>query len=206
MFKKLFDKTKVEFTSKYSIDESVIRLKDVVRSGWSLLPIRASLYGWITRKRIRLYWGESFGQNSIKPFFIGSFHHSHGKVVLSGNYTVHPLIKLSIVIWFGVILIMTVGILIIIIRDVGSGELSTSDIKAVGFMLFFSIISVLSVKLGQRFSRNDISNISKAIEETLSETPNPAPASPQAYQLRLKRRFIDLQSKLPQIICMPFFL
>jgi hypothetical protein len=98
--------------------------------------------------------------NSFKPFFIGRFEQQAGKVVLTGRFTMHWLVKVFMTFWFGFCALFVVTGL--------AAAIHTSKAAAVplmgGLMLLFGLGLV---RLGGWFSRRDPAWLSDVISTAL---------------------------------------
>ncbi|MFA5352859.1 MAG: hypothetical protein WC291_01385 [Thermodesulfovibrionales bacterium] len=89
MISDLYGKYRIEYKSRYPLNESVKRLKAVVKSRWNPFPIQEGVYGSVSADRVRLYRVIPFVRNSFAPIFMGAFKYSDGVVVLSGFFSIH---------------------------------------------------------------------------------------------------------------------
>jgi hypothetical protein len=167
MFNLIFGKTQQEYESKYTLQESIERLKRVVISGWHLIPLSSGVYGKVTDERVRLYRVIPFFHNSFIPYFSGSFKYSQGRVVLAGSYSMHIFTKVFMSIWFAFVILAACITTSYAITDRSAGskliDINPAYLFPHGMLLF----GFLLVKSGQWFSRNDISFISKVIKVAL---------------------------------------
>jgi hypothetical protein len=152
----------VEFTSDYSLEESVKRLAGIVKKSVFSALTRQELVGKVSSDRVSLQRVIPFFGNSFKPFFIGTFQIKEGKVILSGNFTINRFVKSFLALWFGFCILWT-----LIAISTFFGEKPES-----GLMSFAGLGMLLAgfgiVRFGQWISRGDIAWISKRISEALS--------------------------------------
>ncbi|MHC4889323.1 MAG: cytochrome c oxidase assembly factor Coa1 family protein [Planctomycetota bacterium] len=159
--KTIFGTRAVEFTSDYSLEESVERLAGIVkRSVFSALT-RQELVGKVSSDRVSLQRVIPFFGNSFKPFFIGTFHIKEGKIVLRGNFTIHRLVKAFLALWFGFCILWT-------FISIGAylGERPRSSLMSfAGLGMLLAGFGI--VRFGQLISHGDMAWISKRISEAL---------------------------------------
>jgi hypothetical protein len=166
----LFKRTKAEYKSRYSLENSIQKLQEVVKSPWNIFNCSRSICGRVTKEKVYLYRMIPFARNSFVPVFNGSFHQQNGEVILSGVYSMCTFVKIFMIIWFGFFILEIIGTLIgvfqeIILKDKSIAELS--PMVLIPFVMLFFGIGL--VKLGQYLSRNDIDYISKVINDALNK-------------------------------------
>jgi hypothetical protein len=107
-----------EFESAFGLEESVRRLSAATgRSVFSALMHQAAV-GTVRADRVSLQRVIPFVGNSFKPFFIGSFRASNGRVILSGKFTMLWWVKAFMTFWLGFCLLWTaMAILPLLARD-----------------------------------------------------------------------------------------
>lgn len=98
----LFKKTTVSFSSDFDLDESVRRLQEVViqETFWGLLTMRIRnnhVIGKVTGTTVTIRWSRSFLEDFLALYFTGRFNRNEtGRVVLTGVFTMHWLLKIFI--------------------------------------------------------------------------------------------------------------
>jgi hypothetical protein len=164
----LYWKQKAEYISGYPLPESVERLRRVVKSlGWNPVP-PAGVYGKVSENKVRLYRLIPFWHNSFSPFFMGAFGYSNGRVMLSGAYSMHPVVKVFMTLWFIGVLFGIFGEIIIFLPQLISGKITLHDLNPMLLVPFgLLLFGILLVKSGQWFSRNDINYISHIIRDAI---------------------------------------
>ncbi len=158
----LFGSIPAEFTSDFSMEESVERLRAVVKRSIFQALFEEAGVGKVTANRVSLQRVIPMVGNSFKPFFIGSFRTRGQRVVLSGRFTVLPLVKVFMAFWFGDLglMIVVAGIPLLIAGN-PNGAL------AFLFLLGFTALGYGMVRLGQWFARNDLAWLSALIRRAL---------------------------------------
>jgi hypothetical protein len=95
-----YDSTPQEFPSAYGLAESVERLRSATkRSAFSALAETAAV-GKVSENVVRLQRVIPMVGNSFKPFFIGRFEVRGEVTVLTGKFTMLPLVKGFMSFWF----------------------------------------------------------------------------------------------------------
>jgi hypothetical protein len=160
--------TKREYISGYPLPESVERLRRAVRSlGWNPVP-PAGGYGKVRENKVRLYRLIPLWHNSFSPFFVGTFGYSNARVMLSGAYSMHPVVNVFMTLWFFGVLSGIFGEIIIFLPLLISGKITLQDLNPMLLILFgLLLFGILLVKSGQWFSRNDINYISNIIKDAI---------------------------------------
>jgi hypothetical protein len=155
-----------EFESSYGLDESVERLVDATgRSVFSVFA-RQKAVGTVTLSRVSLQRAIPFTGNSFKPFFIGQFHESGGRVILTGRFTMLVWVKVFMSFWFGFLLLWTALAL---------GAQIIRGPKDVWWFPMFGVWMLTAgaalVWSGRWFARNDAAWLSNVIKQALSNKP-----------------------------------
>lgn len=123
--------------------------------------------------------------NSFKPFFLGRFQRSGEKVQLVGRFTMLPITKVFMTIWFAMVALASVGLLFGL----------TSTVPAPAILAPFAMIGggVAMVAFGKWLARNDTAWLSEVIEGALRSPEASAaargattPADPAAVPATLK--------------------
>jgi hypothetical protein len=158
----VYGSTPAEFVSVYGLSESVERLaaatKRSVFSSWG----ETSAVGKVSESQVRLQRVIPMMNNSFKPFFFGRFEVRDGVTVLTGRFSMTVFVKIFMTVWFGMLLLISGGILV-------------SGVKAQGstppFILFQPLLmvggGVLLVAFGKWLSRNDVAWLSSVIGRAL---------------------------------------
>jgi hypothetical protein len=142
----------VEFESAYGLAESVERLRAVTKRSVFYAMSQQQAVGKVTETRVSIQRVIPMVGNAFKPYFIGGFLASDGKVVLRGRFTMHWLAKLFFGAWFGVLGLITVLALVGLVAGRASNPQPLAIVPATIGMLAFGLVLV---KSGQWFSRKD---------------------------------------------------
>jgi hypothetical protein len=171
LWRLLYESTPVEFSSAFGLEESVERLRTATkRSVFSALSETAAV-GKVSEKSVRLQRVIPMIGNSFKPFFLGRFQSSEGKVLLVGRFTMLPIVKVFMTFWFGSLALVSLGLLF--------GLNSTMPVPAVFGPLVMVGGGVAMVAFGKWLARNDVAWLSKLIEGAL-RSPGVPGAAPVA--------------------------
>jgi hypothetical protein len=171
LWRLLYESTPVEFSSAFGLEESVERLRTATkRSVFSALSETAAV-GKVSEKSVRLQRAIPMVGNSFKPFFLGRFQSSEGKVLLVGRFTMLPIVKVFMTFWFGAVALASVGLLF--------GLNSTMSVPALFGPFVMVGGGVAMVAFGKWLARNDVAWLSKLIEGALKSpgAPGAAPAA-----------------------------
>ncbi|MFC5571611.1 hypothetical protein ACFPN1_16270 [Lysobacter yangpyeongensis] len=155
----LYGSTPATFESRYSLGESVERLRSATTS-WS--PTNQIGVGKVSESKVVLQRSIPFVRNSFKPFFVGNFERSGHGVVLVGRFTMHWVVKTFLTFWFGFCLLWTV----LATAAVASSQDTLWWFPFAGIGMLAAGAAI--VQLGKYFARNDIAWLSKVIEAALS--------------------------------------
>ena len=168
--KMFYWKIGAEYESSYSIEESVKRLQDVTQHDRSFFCLRKGVYGKVTRDYVSLCRFVPYMRNSFKPFFVGKFQHSRGRVVLKGVYSMHIFVKVFLGVWFSMPIVSFITRVVPIFDEILNGERNISPLIRSSGALEILLFGIGLVLVGQLFSRNDIIYISKFINDNLKES------------------------------------
>jgi hypothetical protein len=190
LWRLLYESTPAEFRSAFGLEESVERLRAATkRSVFSALSEPAAV-GKVSERSVRLQRAIPMVGNSFKPFFLGRFESTDGKVVLVGRFTMLPITKVFMTFWFGFVTLTSAAFLF--------GANST--IRAPATLAPFGMIGagIAMVSFGKWLARNDVAWLSEVIEGALASPAAVAargastPTDPAAVPLTLKSAAIFL--------------
>jgi hypothetical protein len=134
------------------------------RSVFSALGETAAV-GTVSESGVRLQRVIPMMSNSFRPFFIELFEVRDGATMLTGRFTVSPVVKIFMTIWFGLLSVTTVVMFL-----VGGVATQGSVPSWVVFQpLLMVVFGVGLVAAGKWFSRNDVAWLSAVIEGALGE-------------------------------------
>ena len=160
LWRLLFESTPVEFRSAFGLDDSLERLRAATkRSVFSALS-ETSAVGKVSEKCVRLQRAIPMVGNSFKPFFLGRFHSSGGNVLLVGRFTMLPVVKVFMCIWFGLLILLGLVLLF--------GAISKGPLPAVLAPFVMVCAGVAMLAFGKWLARNDIAWLSGVIEGALT--------------------------------------
>lgn len=151
----------VEFESAYGLNKSIECLR-AATSRWGVFALaQQAAVGKVTESRVSLQRVIPMVGNSFKPFFVGRFVQSNGKVRLVGRFTLHWFVKLFIAVWLG-----GVGFFVIFgtIAAIHSPRNAPLPLTALAMLIF----AIGLFRLGGWFSRNDAAWLSDIIRSALS--------------------------------------
>ncbi len=176
-FNFLYSNIPVRFPSDFPLSESVQRLQErTKRSVFSSL-FRQAAVGPVNESRVRLQRLIPWFGNSFKPIFVGKFHHSQGRVVLEGRFTMFLFSKVFTTIWLALALLWTILAAFAALKGAGRTPTgSQQDLVALllplGGVLFF-LAGIGFVRGCWWLSRNDIAFLESVIRGALHrEAPN----------------------------------
>ena len=165
LFNLLYGAVPADFESAFGLEESVKRLSAATqRSVFGAFTHQAAV-GRVSKDRVSLQRVIPFVGNSFKPFYIGKFRETNGRVVLTGRFTMLWLVKAFMTFWFGFCALWTaVAVLPLLMRDANAWWFPFA-----GAGMFAA--GVAFVAFCKRLSRNDIPWLSKVIQNALSSEP-----------------------------------
>jgi len=150
----------VEFESAFDLPESVNRLKAASRR-WAFSSMgREFAAGSVSASRVSLQRVIPMVGNSFKPFFVGRFEQHDGKVLLTGRFAMHWLVKVFMAFWLGFFALFTVAGIAAAMRTPKAAAMPLMS----GLMLLFGLGLV---RLGGWFSRRDPAWLSEIISTAL---------------------------------------
>ncbi len=169
----LFGNIPFSCESKYSLEDSIIRLNNATkRSVFSSLT-KQNAVGKISASKVNLQRVAPFFGNSFKPIFIGKFQTENGKIFLNGKFTTFLLSKVFMAIWFSFALFWTSLAIKQVITVLGTTS-NRFEIEPIVFLFptfgfLFIAIGILFIKLCWRFSLKDMDYLKKVIIGALTE-------------------------------------
>jgi hypothetical protein len=168
----------VEFDSAFGLADSVARLRMATkRSIFSAMAQEAAV-GTVTAERVSLQRVIPMVGNSFKPYFVGCFVESDGKVTLRGRFTMHVFTKLFMTMWFGGLVLIGLGASVTILRQPDGWIVPLAAFGMLGCGLTL-------VRSGQWFARRDPAWLSDVIDAALGAPAAVAARGVQAPDLGL---------------------
>ncbi len=159
----LFGSSSAEFESAFPLQESIERLRAATKRTIFGALSQESAVGKVTEERVSLFRVIPFWGNSFAPFFVGSFRQVGNRVLLTGRFTMHWLVKVFSAIWFGGILYWTITAFVIVSREASPDWLF--PLFGVGML----VAGILFLLLCKWFARNDPEWLSGVIRGALSK-------------------------------------
>jgi hypothetical protein len=163
----------VEFESAFDLAESVDRLRAATKKSVFQAVSNQQAVGTVTETRVSLQRVIPMMGNSFKPFFVGCFVESSGKIVLRGRFTMQWFAKLFMAFWFGLNGLMMAAMVVAVIA-------SAKAWIGVAFTVGMLCFGLGMVRLGQWFSRNDPIWLSNVINAALANSPRTGPTADKA--------------------------
>jgi hypothetical protein len=140
----------------------VERLRAVTKRSVFSAMGETTAVGKVTEESVRLQRVIPMVGNSFKPFFVGRFESRDGKVILAGRFTMLPLVKGFMTVWFAFIAMSAFGVIFgNRPRGANSVAFELQPLVMLGF-------GVALVAIGKWFARNDTAWLSHLIEGALS--------------------------------------
>jgi hypothetical protein len=162
LFDFLYGAVPAEFESAFGLEDSVRRLSDATgRWPFAALTTKQMAGGRVTATRVILQRVIPFVGNSFKPFFLGAFRVEGTRVVLTGKFTMHSIVKIFFSLWFG---FLALSIPLIFLQIAVQGGSWWEPFGAIG--MFCAGLGL--VGLGKWFARNDIAWLSDVIRKALA--------------------------------------
>jgi hypothetical protein len=156
----IFGSKKVVFNSIYSPEEAVQRLRgNIEASLWDSWD-KTAVVGKIKDNKVRLIWHRKYIRNSFQPFFTGYLRVKNGTTILEGKFSLHWIIKIFLVIWFGGIFAAGFLALYAGITEGRLRQLSPFFISVIGI----GLAGVAIVFFGNWIARDSVDKISEVIE------------------------------------------
>lgn len=155
----LFGSTPIEFTTDYSLEDSLRRLAAVTRAPRLFGSSEESAVGRVSAERIELVRVRPHINNSFKPVFTGRFVDDGAGLVLRGSFAVHRAVRVFVALW----LVLLSAFTVILIAGRG--------FDAVGFLVVtagMAVLMVAIVALGRWLSRDDPAWIADVVRQALT--------------------------------------
>src|SRR6266702_7297986 len=99
IFWKIFRSEPARFVSAYPLEKAVRLLTDAIESNIFSIFFRQSVYGSVSKDRVKLQRIIPFVGNSFKPVFYGEFVGQPRGVELIGRFTVMRFAKIFMTVW-----------------------------------------------------------------------------------------------------------
>lgn len=158
----------VVFDSSFGMIESVERLKAATHR-WGFFSLTGEVAtGRVTESRVSLQRVIPMVGNSFKPFFVGRFELSGGKVVLRGRFTLHWLVKIFMGFWLSFCALFTALAMVAAVHSPRAAAMPFAGLAMLAF-------GVSLIRLGGWFSRRDPAWLSDVIRHALGAPATSGP-------------------------------
>lgn len=154
----LFSRTPETFEFSGSPEQAARRLSSLIRSSVFKTWRTEAVIGRATPDRVVLYRHRPFVRNSFIPRFVGRFVVENGRTLLSGSFSIHPLVRWFMVVWFSFLLIASLGFLSTLAGAHG-GTTPLIILVPLGMMLFGAAL----VRFSRWWARTDIAYIGAVV-------------------------------------------
>ena len=169
----LYGSVSVEWESAYPLEESVVRLRAVtLKSAFSVLAEPAAV-GTVSESGVKLQRVIPMVRNSFKPFFLGQFVRRGERVFLTGRFTMLPITKVFMSLWFG--LLASVSVIALVSMLAVPAEKPGRFLLVLGPLLMMAF-GVGLLRLAKWFCRNDAEWLTHIIRRAISTTDDAAGA------------------------------
>lgn len=168
----LFGNIPFSCESKFSLEDSVTRLKENTKRSVFSSFFKQKACGKVSAKKIRLQRVIPFFGNSFKPILIGRFKEENGRVYIEGKFTTFLFSKIFMTIWFSFAIFWTALAIIQVAKTFANqtGQLLfEAFLFPVGGIAFIGI-GILFIKLCWRLSAKDIDYLKKVVVESLTKS------------------------------------
>ena len=159
----LYGSVPADFESDFDLEESVQRLHSATARLYEVHTIltKQAVVGRVSTRRVYLQRSIPWFANAFKPFFFGPFKEIGGRLRLTGRFTLHPIAKAFMTLWFGLVILATLAMALGVQR-------STKSWAEVGYGVGMFLSGLGLVTAGKWLSRNDARWLSEAIHTALS--------------------------------------
>lgn len=148
-----------EFESTFSVVESVERLKAATGRSFLSALTEERATGTVKALHVSLQRSIPMFGSAFKPFFRGRFVERDGRVLLTGRFAIHWVVRAFMACWFGTVILIPVAI------SVAHPEAAAAMLPGAAMM---AALALALVRLGQWFARNDAAWLEAVIRNALS--------------------------------------
>jgi hypothetical protein len=163
MFEWLYPSRPASFAAPGTVDQAVQRLRGAVKRIALQTPFREALVGKVTPSRVVLSRHQPWKRNSFSPTFVGRFVQQPDGIRLEGAFTLHPLVKWFMRLWFSFLLLFLFAVLGRIVTQPRMGE----ELLLVVIILAMIGFGAGMVRMGRGMGQGDIPYIESAVAEAL---------------------------------------
>ena len=171
---KMYGHEVVEMPFSVPREVALNRLKSRVKRFDFTLFKSNGMVGSVKPDAVAIY-RSSVLNNAFRPIFVGTFENATDGTKLYGEFRLHRMTQIWMIIWSAGVLSLPVLMTVISIRD--TGEILVSILAG----LFFSLASLLMIglligvlKLGKRFSEDDKDWLKKEISNAINSQLKPS--------------------------------
>jgi hypothetical protein len=170
MFEWLYPSRAASFAAPGTVDQAVRRLRAAVKRVALQTPFREALVGKVTPSRVVLARHRPWKRNSFSPTFVGCFVQHPGGARLEGVFTLHPMVKWFMRLWFSFLLLFLFAVVGRIVTQPRMGE----ELLLVVIILAMIAFGTGMVRMGHGMSQGDIPFIESAVADALARPDSPA--------------------------------
>ena len=164
MFEWLYPSRPASFAALGTVDQAVRRLRGAVKRVALQTPFREGLVGKVTPSRGVLTRHRPWKRNSFSPTFVGRFVQLPGGARLEGVFTLHPMVKWFMRLWFSFLLLFLFAVVGRIVTQPRMGE----ELLLVVIIQAMIAFGTGMVRMGRGMSQGDIPFIESAVTEALA--------------------------------------
>ena len=167
----IFGGIPAQFTSAYSLQESIDRLQSRTKRKSFAGLFEPSTIGRVSAQKVRLQRVVPFVGNSFKPVFRGQFKCEADAVILEGEFTKFLVTRIFMGFWFGFGTLWVLASCFFALGMALAADTALDVFFALAFPLFGVAILALGyfgVRFGWQWNRGDIEFLSDVISRALS--------------------------------------
>jgi hypothetical protein len=164
MFEWLYPSRPASFGAAGTVERAARRLRGAVKRVALQTPFREALVGKVTPSRVVLTRHQPWKRNSFSPTFVGRFVQYPDGARLEGVFTLHPLVKWFMRLWFSFLLLFLFAVVGRIVTQPRMGE----ELLLVVIILAMIAFGTGMVRMGRNMGEGDIPFIESAIAEALA--------------------------------------
>ena len=157
----LFARTHARFEFAGSPEQAAVRLSSLIAPSVFRTWLKQSVVGKATPSKVVLYWHRPFVRNSFTPRFVGHFSIENGVTVLSGSFSLHPVVRWFMVAWLSLVFVPLVSSLVSDLAGIASLEGATG----VPITTVMALSGIALVRFGRWCARADPAYISAVIRD-----------------------------------------
>lgn len=171
LFNYIYGSTPVEFESKLTLEESVLRLKKVILPTSPILFLftivnSPQAMGQVSAEHVHIQCMRFFGGGAFKPFFTGKFIKENNHLILKGNFAMALSARVALTFWFMGVIVFAIAAFV---RYFTSSNTLDSLISVFCVSVLLLIFGFGSVAYGKWLSRNDLVWLSNIISTSLKD-------------------------------------